>query len=110
MPVIVRANKSIRKGVDEGEYADAGTTENLRQLRRRVQGTAEKGLGAAGRKGIALSRLSRPAPVIGLESSGRMTADSVRSVSREAGKVGWYRERKPLVPVDEGFLCSWRYQ
>ena len=113
---IVRANKSIDKGVDEGEYADAGTTENLRQLRRRVQGTAEKGLGAASRTGTptltlpqrgreigGLSRLSRSAPVIGLESSGRMTADSVRSVSREAGKVGWYRERKPLVPVDEGF-------
>jgi hypothetical protein len=68
MPVIVRANKSISKGVDEGEYADAGTTENLRQLRRRVQGTAEKGLGAASRTGAIPSRLSRSAPVIGLES------------------------------------------
>jgi len=50
MARIVPANKFIRKGVDEGEYADAGTTENLWQLRRRVQGTAEKGLGAAGRR------------------------------------------------------------
>src|SRR2546425_11238906 len=49
MTRIVPANKFIRKGVDEGEYAAAGTTENLRKLRRRVQGTAEKGLGAAGR-------------------------------------------------------------
>jgi hypothetical protein len=47
--VIVPANKSIGKGVDEGEYADAGIPENLRELRRRIQGTAEKGLGAAGR-------------------------------------------------------------
>jgi hypothetical protein len=47
---ILSANKFISKGVDEGEYADAGTPENLRQLRRRVQSTAEKGLGAAGRK------------------------------------------------------------
>jgi hypothetical protein len=46
---MVDAYKFIRKGVDEGEYADAGITESLRQLRRRVQGTAEKGLGAAGR-------------------------------------------------------------
>jgi len=51
MTRIVPANKFIRKGVDEGEYAAAGTTENLRKLRRRVQGTAEKGLGAAGRTG-----------------------------------------------------------
>jgi hypothetical protein len=51
MAGIVPANKYIRKGVDEGEYADAGTTENLWQLRRRVQGSAEKGLGAAGRTG-----------------------------------------------------------
>jgi len=103
-PVIVRANKFIRKGVDEGEYADAGITESLRELRRRIQGTAEKGLGAAGRKGTIPSRLSRPAPVIGLESSGLSAADSERSASREAGKVGWYHEREPLVPVDEGFL------
>jgi len=48
---MVDTYKFIRKGVDEGEYADAGITESLRQLRRRVQGTAEKGLGAAGRKG-----------------------------------------------------------
>jgi hypothetical protein len=48
---IVPANKSIRKGVDEDEYADAGTTENLLALRERVQGTAEKDLGAAGRTG-----------------------------------------------------------
>jgi hypothetical protein len=46
---IVPANKSIGKGVDEDEYADAGTTENLLALRERVQGTAEKDLGAAGR-------------------------------------------------------------
>jgi hypothetical protein len=46
---IVDTYKFIRKGVDEGEYADAGITENLPQLRRRVQGSAEKGLGAAGR-------------------------------------------------------------
>jgi hypothetical protein len=48
---IVPANKSIRKGVDEDEYADAGTTENLLELRERVQGIAEKDLGAAGRTG-----------------------------------------------------------
>jgi hypothetical protein len=48
---IVPANKSIRKGTDEDEYADAGTTENLPELRKRVKGTAEKDLGAAGRKG-----------------------------------------------------------
>src|SRR2546428_1753760 len=118
MARIVPANKYIRKGVDEGEYADAGTTENLRQLRRRVQGTAEKGLGAAsrrqtpfptlptrGREEKVRRRLSRPAPVIGLESSGHWAADSKRPVSRGAGEVGWYRERKPPVPGDEGFLC-----
>jgi hypothetical protein len=49
MTAIVGGYKFIRKGVDEGEYADAGITESLRQLRRRIQGTAEKGLGAAGR-------------------------------------------------------------
>src|SRR2546427_6798162 len=80
MARIVPANKFIRKGVDEGEYADAGITESLRQLRRRVQGTAEKGLGAAGRTPtlpspigggvIRDSRPSRMASVIGLESSG----------------------------------------
>jgi hypothetical protein len=48
---IVPANKSIRKGVDEDEYADAGTTENPLALREGVQGTAEKDLGAAGRTG-----------------------------------------------------------
>jgi hypothetical protein len=46
---ILTPNKFISKGVDEGEYADAGTPENLRELRRRVQSTAEEGLGAAGR-------------------------------------------------------------
>jgi len=51
MAGIVRSYKFIGKGVDEGEYADAGITESLRQLRRRFQGTAEKGLGAAGRTG-----------------------------------------------------------
>jgi hypothetical protein len=56
MTRIVPANKFIRKGVDEGEYADAGITENLRQLRRSVQGTAEKGLGAAGRTGTPPQR------------------------------------------------------
>src|SRR6266849_2375746 len=80
MARIVPANKYIRKGVDEGEYADAGITESHRQLRRRVQGTAEKGLGAAGRTPtlpspigggvIRDSRPSRMASVIGLESSG----------------------------------------
>src|SRR5438270_10564743 len=104
MARIVPANKYIRKGVDEGEYADAGITESLRQLRRRVQGTAEKGLGAAGRTGAIRSRPCRMAPVIGLESSGRKAADSERPFSREDGKVGWYHERRPLVPVDEGFL------
>jgi HMGL-like len=104
MARIVPANKYIRKGVDEGEYADAGITESLRQLRRRVQGTAEKGLGAAGRTGAIRNRPSRMAPVIGLESSGLAAADSKRPASREDGKVGWYHERRPLVPVDEGFL------
>jgi hypothetical protein len=117
---MVDTYKFIRKGVDEGEYADAGITESLPQLRRRVQGTAEKGLGAAGRTGWrstapisqrggrvrSPSRLSRPAPVIGLESSGQVTADSKRSFLREDGKVGWYHERRPLVPVDEGFYFS----
>jgi len=103
---IVPANKHIRKGVDEGEYADAGTTENLWQLRRRVQGTAEKGLGAAGRTGAIPSRPSRMASVIGLESSGAHAADSKRPASQEVGEVGWYHERRPLVPVDEGFLFS----
>src|SRR3982074_3893859 len=70
MARIVPANKYIRKGVEEGEYADAGITESLRQLRRRIQSTAEKGLGAAGRTGEIQSRPSRMAPVIGLESSG----------------------------------------
>jgi len=51
MARIVPANKFIRKGIDEDEYADAGTTENLPELRKRVQGTAEKDLGAAGRTG-----------------------------------------------------------
>src|SRR2546425_2591630 len=104
MTRIVPANKFIRKGVDEGEYADAGITESLWQLRRRIQGTAEKGLGAAGRTGAIRSRPSRMAPVIRLESSGRTAADSKRPFSREDGKVGWYHERRPLVPVDEGFL------
>jgi len=67
MAGIVAANKCIRKGVDEGEYADAGTTENLWQLRRRVQGTAEKGLGAAGRTGAIRSRPD----CCGLEEAGR---------------------------------------
>ena len=53
---------------------------------------------------MALSRLSRPAPVIGLESSGIVAADSLRLASREVGEVGWYHERRPLVPEDEGFL------
>ena len=104
MAGIVAANKCIRKGVDEGEYADAGTTENLWQLRRRVQGTAEKGLGAAGRTGAIRSRPSRMAPVIGLESSGAIAADSKRPAAQAVGEVGWYHERRPFVPVDEGFL------
>src|SRR6266849_1746849 len=114
MARIVPANKYIRKGVDEGEYADAGITESLRQLRRRVQGTAEKGLGAAGRTPtlpspigggvIRDSRPSRMASVIGLESSGSAPRTQ-RGCSRErTAKVGWYHERRPLVPVDEGFL------
>src|SRR5438270_5855438 len=104
MARILPANKYIRKGVDEGEYADAGITESLRKLRRRVQGTVERGLGAAGGTGVIQSRPSRMAPVIGLESSGRKAADSVRLASQEVGEVGWYHERRPLVPVDEGFL------
>src|SRR5438874_13612421 len=93
MARIVPANKFIRKGVDEGEYADAGITESLRQLRRRVQGTAEKGLGAAGRKGIALSRPSRMAPVIGLESSGSgPRTQRGRSCERTAKSGGTTRE------------------
>jgi len=101
---MVWPNKFIFKGVDEGEYADAGTTENLRQLRGRVQGTAEKGLGAAGPKSDRSSRLSRVASVIRPESSGERAADSRRSSSQGDGEVGWYREREPLVPMDEGFL------
>jgi len=46
------------------------------------------------------------APVIGLESSGLNAADSKRPASQEVGEVGWYHERRPLVPVDEGFLFS----
>src|SRR4029077_7536589 len=104
MARIVPANKYIRKGVDEGEYADAGITESLQELRRRVQGTAEKGLGAAGRKGMILSRPSRMAPVIGLESSSsRPRTQRGRSCERTAKSGGTTRER-PLVPVDEGFL------
>jgi len=49
------------------------------------------------------SRPSRMAPVIGLESSGTIAADSVRPASQGVGEVGWYHERRPLVPVDEGF-------
>src|SRR5437879_2434369 len=101
---MVWPNKFIFQGVDEGEYADAGTTENLRQLRGRVQGTAEKGLGAAGPKSDRSSRLSRVASVIRPESSGERAADSRRSSSQGDGEVGWYREREPLVPMDEGFL------
>src|SRR5207253_80317 len=97
-------NKFRFKGVDEGEYADAGTTENLRQLRGRVQGTAEKGLGAAGERGVAPTKPSRVASVIRPESSGERAADSRRSSSQGDGEVGWYREREPLVPMDEGFL------
>jgi hypothetical protein len=93
MTRIVRSYKFIRKGVDEGEYADAGITESLRELRRRVQGTVEKGLGAAGRTGEVRSRPSRMAPVIGLESSGMAAADSKRLASQEVGEVGWYHER-----------------
>src|SRR5213592_5023771 len=102
MARIVPANKFIRKGVDEGEYADAGITESLRQLRRRVQGTAEKGLGAAGRTGAIPSRPSRMASVIGLESSGAHAADSKRPALQEGGEGGWYDERRPLGPVDGG--------
>src|SRR5207302_7003892 len=93
MARIVPANKFIRKGVDEGEYADAGITESLRQLRRRVQGTAEKGLGAAGRTGAVRSRPSRMAPVIGLESSGSgPRTQRGRSRERTAKSGGTTRE------------------
>src|SRR5256886_9523408 len=94
MARIVPANKFIRKGVDEGEYADAGITESLRQLRRRVQGTAEKGLGAAGRTPrLRGSRPSRMAPVIGLESSGDgPRTQRGRSCERTAKSGGTTRE------------------
>src|SRR6266567_1559625 len=104
MARIVPANKFIRKGVDEGEYADAGITESLRQLRRRVQGTAEKGLGAAGRTPTATlarkrerekegSRPSRMASVIGLESSGSgPRTQRGRSCERTAKSGGTTRE------------------
>src|SRR5882762_8338238 len=93
MARIVPANKFIRKGVDEGEYADAGITESLRQLRRRIQGTAEKGLGAAGRTGAILIRPSRMAPVIGLESSGSgPRTQRGRSRERTAKSGGTTRE------------------
>src|SRR4030081_1025534 len=93
MARIVPANKYIRKGVDEGEYADAGITESLRQLRRRVQGTAEKGLGAAGRTGAIRSRPRRMAPVIGLESSGSgPRTQRGRSCERTAKSGGTTRE------------------
>src|SRR2546423_5364784 len=94
MARIVPANKFIRKGVDEGEYADARITESLRQLRRRVQGTAEKGLGAAGRTPRLMgSRLSRMASVIGLESSGDgPRTQRGRSCERTAKSGGTTRE------------------
>src|SRR2546429_8817299 len=94
MARIVPANKFIRKGVDEGEYADARITESLRQLRRRVQGTAEKGLGAAGRTPrLRDSRPSRMAPVIGLESSGDgPRTQRGRSCERTAKSGGTTRE------------------
>src|SRR2546428_13505871 len=88
MARIVPANKFIRKGVDEGEYADAGITESLRQLRRRVQGTAEKGLGAAGRTGAVRSRPSRMAPVIGLEPSGSGPRTQRGRLSERTAKSG----------------------
>src|SRR6266550_3239027 len=115
MARIVPANKFIRKGVDEGEYADAGITESLRQLRRRVQGTAEKGLGAAGRTPTLTlprkrereqkgSRPSRSAPVIGLESSGSgPRTQRGRSCERTAKSGGTTREGLSS-RVDEGFL------
>src|SRR5256885_2002120 len=115
MARIVPANKLIRKGVDEGEYADAGITESLRQLRRRVQGTAEKGLGAAGRTPTPTlprkrererkgSRPSRMAPVIGLESSGSgPRTQRGRSCERTAKSGGTTREGLSS-RVDEGFL------
>src|SRR5438477_12750623 len=105
MTRIVPANKFIRKGVDEGEYAAAGTTENLRKLRRRVQGTAEKGLGAAGRTPTLPreeprgSRPSRVAPVIGLESSGG-TPRTRRGRSRE-------RTAKSGGTTREGLSSRW---
>jgi hypothetical protein len=78
---MVAANKFIRKGVDEDEYATAGTTENLPELRKRVQGTAEKDLGAAGRTGFVLrSRPSRLAPVSGPESSGRSSRGLLKAI------------------------------
>src|SRR5438445_8150479 len=93
MARIVPANKFIRKGVDEGEYADAGIPESLRQLKRRIQGTAEKGLGAAGRTGAIRSRPSRVAPVIGLESSGGAPrTQRGRSRERTAKSGGTTRE------------------
>src|SRR2546423_3655596 len=107
MTRIVPANKFIRKGVDEGEYAAAGTTESLRQLRRRVQGTAEKGLGAAGRTPTPTlppkrgrerkgSRPSRMAPLIGLEASGSgPRAPKGRSFEGAAKSGGTTRGRLP---------------
>src|SRR5207302_518420 len=115
MTGIVGTCKFIRKGVDEGEYADAGITESLRQLRRRVQGTAEKGLGAAGRTPTLTlprkrereqkgSRPSRSAPVIGLESSGSgPRTQRGRSCERTAKSGGTTREGLSS-RVDEGFL------
>ncbi len=102
MQAILSVYKFISKGVDEGEYANAGITENLQglaagsQLRRSVQGTAEKGLGAAGPTGLIPSKLSRVASVIGLESSGGSVADSPRSSSRGDGEVGWHHEGQSL--------------
>src|SRR3982074_2089558 len=76
-----------------GFQAGAGITESLRQLRRRVQSTAEKGLGAAGRKGTVLSRPRRMAPVIGLESSGNgPRTQRGRSCERAAKSGGTTRE------------------
>src|SRR3989442_15934509 len=93
MTGIVPANKFIREGDNEGQYADAGITESLRQLRRRVQGAAEKGLGAAGRTGAVRSRPSRMAPVNGLESSGNgPRTQRGRSCERTAKSGGTTRE------------------
>src|SRR5256886_3244622 len=94
MARIVPANKFIRKGVDEGEYADAGITESLRKRRRRVQAPAEKGLGAAGRTPrLRGSRPSRMASVIGLESSGNgPRTQRGRSCERTAKSGGTTRE------------------